>query len=51
MLSGEKMSAANPAISPAPRFAFSSWLRLFAPDLITMALMGALGLGIYEARK
>jgi membrane-associated phospholipid phosphatase len=25
------------------------WLRLHGPDLITMALMGALGLGIYEA--
>lgn len=31
-------------------FSFGLWLRLHDVDLITMALMGALGLGIYEAR-
>ncbi|KIK63855.1 hypothetical protein GYMLUDRAFT_162573 [Collybiopsis luxurians FD-317 M1] len=30
-------------------FLFGVWLRLHGVDLITMALMGALGLGIYEA--
>ncbi|TFL06864.1 acid phosphatase/Vanadium-dependent haloperoxidase [Pterulicium gracile] len=33
----------------SPPFSATKWIRLFAPDLITMALMGALGLGIYEA--
>ncbi|KAI0050024.1 acid phosphatase/Vanadium-dependent haloperoxidase [Auriscalpium vulgare] len=33
----------------APRFSFATWLRLHGVDLVTMALMGALGLGIYEA--
>ncbi|KAJ6513847.1 phosphatidic acid phosphatase type 2/haloperoxidase [Mycena vitilis] len=33
----------------APRFRFGAWLRLHGADLITMALMGALGLGIYKA--
>ena len=32
-----------------PPFRFGSWLRLHGVDIITMALMGALGLGIYEA--
>ncbi|KAF7295248.1 RhoA GTPase effector DIA/Diaphanous [Mycena indigotica] len=31
------------------KFRFGSWIRLHGVDLITMALMGALGLGIYEA--
>ncbi|KAF9264916.1 acid phosphatase/Vanadium-dependent haloperoxidase [Marasmius fiardii PR-910] len=31
------------------KFRFGVWLRLHGVDLITMALMGALGLGIYEA--
>lgn len=39
-------SASVPA---APAFSVTKWIRLFAPDLIMMALMGALGLGIYEA--
>ncbi|KAF9050763.1 acid phosphatase/Vanadium-dependent haloperoxidase [Hymenopellis radicata] len=30
-------------------FRFGSWLRLHGVDLITMAFMGALGLGIYKA--
>ena len=30
-------------------FRLSAWLRLHGVDLITMALMGALGLGIYFA--
>jgi hypothetical protein len=29
-------------------FHFGRWIRLHGVDLITMALMGALGLGIYE---
>jgi hypothetical protein len=33
-----------------PKFSFTTWIRLHGVDLITMALMGALGLGIYEAR-
>ncbi|KAJ7172737.1 phosphatidic acid phosphatase type 2/haloperoxidase [Mycena filopes] len=32
-----------------PPFRFSTWIRLHGVDLITMALMGALGLGIYKA--
>ena len=32
-------------------FSFGLWLRLHGVDLITMALMGAVGLGIYEARE
>lgn len=32
-------------------FRLGSWIRLHGVDLITMALMGAVGLGIYEARK
>ncbi|KZV88427.1 acid phosphatase/Vanadium-dependent haloperoxidase [Exidia glandulosa HHB12029] len=32
-----------------PRFSLMGWLKLNAVDLVTMALMGALGLGIYEA--
>ncbi|KAH7108055.1 acid phosphatase/Vanadium-dependent haloperoxidase [Auriculariales sp. MPI-PUGE-AT-0066] len=30
-----------------PRFSFFSWLKLNVVDLVTMALMGALGLGLY----
>lgn len=32
-------------------FSLAIWLRLHGVDLITMALMGAVGLGIYEARQ
>ena len=32
-------------------FSFGLWMRLHGVDLITMALMGALGLGIYKARE
>ncbi|KAJ7581014.1 phosphatidic acid phosphatase type 2/haloperoxidase [Mycena floridula] len=35
--------------STARSFKFGTWLRLHGVDLITMALMGAVGLGIYEA--
>ncbi|KAL7414199.1 phosphatidic acid phosphatase type 2/haloperoxidase [Mrakia frigida] len=31
------------------KFSFGQWIRLWGPDLITMALMGALGLGLYES--
>ncbi|TDL27193.1 acid phosphatase/Vanadium-dependent haloperoxidase [Rickenella mellea] len=36
---------------PAPQipFSFKDWFRLHGFDLLTMAFMGALGLGIYEA--
>ncbi|KAJ7940904.1 acid phosphatase/Vanadium-dependent haloperoxidase [Mycena leptocephala] len=34
---------------PAAPFRFGTWIRLHGVDLVTMALMGALGLGIYEA--
>ena len=30
-------------------FVFSRWFRLHAVDLLTMAAMGAIGLGVYEA--
>lgn len=30
-------------------FKFSRWIRLHLVDLITMAAMGAVGLGVYEA--
>ncbi|KAF7338514.1 putative lipid phosphate phosphatase 3, chloroplastic [Mycena venus] len=33
----------------AAPFRFGTWIRLHGIDLVTMALMGALGLGIYEA--
>ncbi len=36
---------------PAQPFRLVSWLRRHGVDLITMALMGALGLGIYKARQ
>ncbi|KII88787.1 hypothetical protein PLICRDRAFT_54613 [Plicaturopsis crispa FD-325 SS-3] len=39
-------NANRPGSAP---FAFGAWIRLHGVDLITMALMGALGLGIYEA--
>ena len=42
---------ANGARGTGPRFAFGHWIRLHGVDIITLALMGALGLGIYEARK
>ncbi|KAG5645844.1 hypothetical protein DXG03_005186 [Asterophora parasitica] len=32
-------------------FSFNRWIRLHGVDIVTMALMGASGLGIYEARK
>lgn len=32
-------------------FSFMAWIRLHALDLITMACMGAIGLGVYRARK
>lgn len=41
----------NGHMGPGVPFRFGAWLRLHGVDLITMALMGALGLGIYEARK
>lgn len=30
------------------KFHFATWIRLWGFDLITMAAMGAVGLGIYE---
>ncbi|RDB23993.1 putative lipid phosphate phosphatase 3, chloroplastic [Hypsizygus marmoreus] len=36
-------------IATVPPFRLSAWIRLHGVDLITMALMGAVGLGIYEA--
>jgi len=30
-------------------FSFGRWLRLHGVDIVTMALMGALGLGVYFA--
>lgn len=44
-------SMANGTANGRTSFSFGSWIRLHSVDLITMALMGALGLGIYEARK
>jgi hypothetical protein len=35
----------------AEGFSLMVWLRLHGVDIITMALMGALGLGIYMARR
>ena len=32
-------------------FVLAKWLRLHLVDLITMATMGAIGLGVYYARK
>jgi hypothetical protein len=32
-----------------PRFMFGRWIRLYGVDLLTMAAMGAIGLGVYEA--
>lgn len=32
-------------------FVFTKWLRLHLADLITMAIMGAIGLGVYYARE
>jgi len=32
-------------------FVFTKWLRLHLVDLVTMALMGAVGLGVYYARE
>ncbi|KAJ7109121.1 phosphatidic acid phosphatase type 2/haloperoxidase [Mycena epipterygia] len=36
-------------LGAASPFRFGTWIRLHGVDLITMALMGALGLGIYKA--
>ena len=36
---------------PTQGFVLSKWLRLHLVDLITMAAMGAVGLGVYRARK
>jgi diacylglycerol diphosphate phosphatase/phosphatidate phosphatase len=32
------------------KFSFGQWARLHIVDLLTMAAMGAVGLGVYEAR-
>lgn len=32
-------------------FVLTKWLRLHLVDIITMAIMGAIGLGVYYARK
>jgi len=32
-------------------FVFTKWLRLHLVDLITMAVLGAVGLGVYYARE
>lgn len=32
-------------------FVFSKWIRLHLADLITMAILGAIGLGVYYARE
>jgi hypothetical protein len=42
-------TAGGPAPEARPRFRLGTWLRLHGVDLITMALMGAVGLGVYEA--
>ena len=49
----QRRSDKTPGNTPPtrPSFSFGLWLRLHGPDLVTMALMGALGLGIYEARE
>ena len=52
---GEKQPVAaantNSVANPRTRsFSLALWLRLHGVDLITMALMGAVGLGIYAAR-
>ncbi|KAK7043717.1 hypothetical protein VNI00_008329 [Paramarasmius palmivorus] len=44
-----KGSEGRATATTATKFRFGVWLRLHGADLITMALMGALGLGIYEA--
>ncbi|KAL1680871.1 phosphatidic acid phosphatase type 2/haloperoxidase [Schizophyllum commune] len=49
MLDKRPLNAYSAGVSPAPRFRFLPWIRLHGLDLITMALMGALGLGIYWA--
>ena len=35
----------------AQGFVFTKWLRLHLVDLVTMAVMGAVGLGVYYARE
>lgn len=32
-------------------FVFTKWIRLHLVDLITMAVLGAVGLGVYRARE
>ncbi|TRM61831.1 phosphatidic acid phosphatase type 2/haloperoxidase [Schizophyllum amplum] len=49
MIDKRPINAYSAGVGPAPRFRFLPWLRLHALDLITMAAMGALGLGIYNA--
>ncbi|KAI0317759.1 phosphatidic acid phosphatase type 2/haloperoxidase [Amylostereum chailletii] len=44
-----KVTAGEFAAAEAPRFRLGIWLRLHGVDLLTMAAMGAVGLGIYEA--
>lgn len=36
---------------PVHGFVFTKWVRLHLVDLITMGVIGAVGLGVYYARK
>lgn len=50
----EKLAKGAPRASgayPAGHVSLGTWLRLHGVDIITMALMGAIGLGVYFACK
>lgn len=49
MATGSHNHDADGTVVEDTPFHFSTWFRLHGVDLITMALMGALGLGVYKA--
>lgn len=48
---GDGYNGKHAAAAERPRFRLGTWLRLHGVDLLTMAAMGAVGLGVYEARQ
>ncbi len=47
----EKLAKGTPGAYAPGHVPLGTWLRLHGVDLITMALMGAIGLGVYFACK
>lgn len=51
MLGRTNNTEKNAATGGTVPFSVGAWFRLHGLDLLTMAGMGAIGLGIYEARQ